>query len=215
MAAVIDILREEHRNIARLLEALDHQIDVFAQVGEPDYDVICGISDYFLEYPDLCHHPKEDIIVDILKRQYPNEIGTVGDLLREHRMIHERAFRFRDMVGALLSATDIARSSVVNAARQFIEAERRHMEREEEHFLPLAERVLTPEDWSNIEGRLANGRDPLFGERVEKRFNNLRECLLAWEREYRTGQDALASGTPKSAEGCHLIFIPDIKGTQR
>ena len=112
----------------------------------------------------------------------------------------EEQSMLRDTVGALLSATDIARSSVVNAARQFIEAERRHMEREEEHFLPLAERVLTPEDWSNIEGKLANGRDPLFGSRVEKRFNNLRERLLAWEREYRTGQDALASETPKSAE---------------
>jgi hemerythrin-like domain-containing protein len=63
------------------------------------------------------------------------------------------------------------------------------MQKEEQHFLPLAEQVLSSADWSQIELELAGGRDPLFGERAEERFKNVRERLLAWEQEYRTGEE--------------------------
>ena len=187
MAAVINTLREEHRNIARLLDVLDHQIGVFAEGGKPDYDIITGIAEYFLDYPDLCHHPKEDIVFARLSEAYPTATVTVGDLLAEHKTLHDRVVRFRFTVNALLGETDIARSAIVGAAYFFIEAERRHMQAEEKLFFPLAEQLLTPLDWSLIEGKLADGRETLFGERVDERFKNVRERLLAWESEYRTG----------------------------
>jgi hemerythrin-like domain-containing protein len=189
MATVIETLREDHRNTGRLLAALEHQIEVFAQAGAPDYDVIVGIAEYFLEYPDRCHHPKENVIFDQLKSKYPQEASTVGNLLGEHRSLHEQTLQFRQTVSALLNDTDIPRDAVVNVARLFIETERRHMQKEEEHFLPLAEQVLTKADWSHIEGALAYVRDPLFGGLVEQRFSRVRERLLAWEREYRIDQD--------------------------
>src|SRR5471032_2731729 len=100
MAAVIETLREDHRNIGRLLAALERQIEVFAQAGSPDYDVVVGIAEYFLEYPDRCHHPKENIIFDQLNREYPEQASTVGNLLNEHRLLHEQTLRFRQTVGA-------------------------------------------------------------------------------------------------------------------
>src|SRR5208283_3252798 len=131
------------------------------------YDVIGGVSAYFLEYPDLCHHPKEDVVFSRLAAAHPRETADLRDLLQDHVAVHDRAVRFGDTIRELLNDTDIARSTVVEAARAFIETERRHMEREEQRFFPLAERLLTPVDWAHIEGDLASGRDPLFGERVE------------------------------------------------
>jgi hemerythrin-like domain-containing protein len=103
-----------------------------------------------------------------------------------HRKTAESARRFRDTVYALLDNAEIARETVVNAARGFIEGERRHMAMEEERFFPLAEARLTPEDWLRIESDLVTGRDPLFGDRVEAEFEGLRKRLLAWEEECRT-----------------------------
>src|SRR5665213_712847 len=170
MAIVIEALRDDHRNIRRLLDALERQIEVFALAGTPDYDVIVGIAEYFLEYPDRCHHPTENMIFDQLNREYPQQALTVENLLSEHRLMHEQAWHFRHSVSALHNDADIARDTVVNAARLFIETERRHMQWEEEHFLPLAEQVLTVADWSHIKGALGYIRDPLFGGRVEQRF---------------------------------------------
>ena len=80
MVTVIYTLREEHRNIARLLNALEHQIEIFARAGAPDYDVIRGIAEYFLDYPDRCHHPKEDVVFDRLCARFPRDAGVVGFL---------------------------------------------------------------------------------------------------------------------------------------
>jgi hemerythrin-like domain-containing protein len=184
MAMLIDVLREEHRNMARLLDALEHQVETFATGGAPDYDVVLGVADYFLDYPDLCHHPKEDLIFARLHERHALQASTLGDLLAEHHAIHLQARRFRDTVGMLLNDTDIARSVIVEAARTFITAERRHMRREEDYFLPLAERLLTQPDWSVIETQLKQSADPLFGDAIEARFKALAERLVAWEREY-------------------------------
>ena len=167
VVTVIYTLREEHRNIARLLNALEHQIEIFAQAGAPDYDVIRGIAEYFLDYPDRCHHPKEDVGLRPLVRALSAGRGkALGDLATEHRKTAESAPRFRDTVYALLDNAEIARETVVNAARGFIEAERRHMAMEEEQFFPLAEARLTPEDWLRHRVRSRYGtRPPLRGPR--------------------------------------------------
>jgi hypothetical protein len=54
---------------------------------------------------------------------------------------------------------------------------------EEASFLPLAERLLEPEDWRAIEAELTTRADPVFGDRVETVFRTLSERLLAWEAE--------------------------------
>ena len=183
MGSLIDTLRDEHRNIGRLLDALEHEVDVFAAEGAPDYDVVEGVADYFLDYPERCHHPKEDAVFERLAMVAPMEAALIGDLPAEHMALRERAWLFRQTIRALLGDTDIARDAIVAAARAFITSERRHMEVEEERFLPLAARLLGPADWAAIESGLTHRPDPLFGGETEARFRKLGERLLAWERE--------------------------------
>ena len=185
MASVVEALREEHRNIARLLDALEHQTKMLAGATGPDYEILQGIANYFCNYPDRCHHPKEDAVLKRLRARHPEEAAAIGDLAREHRDAAARAHRFRDNVHALFRDAVMPRDTIVGAARSFIEAERRHMRMEEEHFFPVAEKKLAPEDWQSIEEQLRKERDPLFGERVEEEFSWLRERLLAWEGEHR------------------------------
>lgn len=187
MAAIIQALKEEHRNIARLLDALSHQIEVFAEAGDPDYDIVLGVADYFIDYPDQCHHPKENLVYARLRHAHPQEAEGLFDLVAEHRQVHERVVRFHETIDLLLGQSDIARASIVAAARDFIALEREHMQKEEAQVLPLAERVLTAEDWAQIEAALAERRDPLFGDRAEQNFAALRERLLAWEAEFGRG----------------------------
>ena len=182
MAKVIDALREEHRNLARLLRALEHQVAIFDDGGAPDYDVIVGVADYFLDYPDRCHHPKEEVIVRRLRAMHPAEASEF-DLTREHSNMHELAVGFRQTVAELLADTDIPRQEIVDAAYEFIDHQRRHMFHEEASFLPLAERVMSADDWQAIDAELGTRADPVFGGRVEAMFRTLSERLLAWEAE--------------------------------
>jgi len=185
MTTLIEAVRQDHRDISRLLEALEHQVDVFAAARDPDYDVILGIADYFLEYPDACHHPKEERIFQRLRETHPQAADRVGDLTREHAAIHNHTRQFQYTVNVLLNDAEIARETIVQSARSFIAAERAHMQREEDRFLPLAEHLLTENDWAQIEAELAKRADPLPARRAEARFEKLRTRLLTWEQEFQ------------------------------
>jgi hypothetical protein len=67
MAYVIEILRQEHRNIEKLLRVLEQELNVFSRGERPDYEVVLAAIDYFKAYPDACHHPKEDMIFERLR----------------------------------------------------------------------------------------------------------------------------------------------------
>jgi hemerythrin-like domain-containing protein len=62
MSWVIEILCQEHRNIEKLLCVLERELSVFDRGERPNYEVVVAIIDYFKDYPDSCHQPKEDMI---------------------------------------------------------------------------------------------------------------------------------------------------------
>jgi hemerythrin-like domain-containing protein len=182
LATVVDVLLEEHRTFVRLLKAVEHQIAVFSGGGEPDYDVVLGAAEYFLDFPDRCHHPKEDAILARLRDLHPVEAAGIGDLFADHQKLHELVHAFRETVGLLLIGKDIARNAIVAAAQDFVMKKRRHLLGEEDQFLPLANALLTPLDWSAIEVELTQRQEPLLG-LAEAKFGTLSEKLLAWEAE--------------------------------
>jgi hemerythrin-like domain-containing protein len=186
MTTILQTLRQEHRNIARLLDALEHQVEILAEGKRPDYDLLQNIATYFCDYPDRCHHPKEDAVFRRLQTKCPEQAAKVGDLASEHRSTAARVRRFRDNIQALFRDHVMPLSTLVSAAHTFIESERHHMHMEETIFFPVAESKLEPEDWQSIESTLTDARDPLFGEVVEKEFLSLLDRLLAWESEYRS-----------------------------
>lgn len=180
---VTEALREDHREIAGLLRALERQIDIFARAETPDYDIVVGVADYFLQYPDRCHHPKEDLIVAKLVESHPEAVDGVGDLIDEHRDLHQRVVRFREAVAGLLNGSDAPRAAIIDAARDFIAAQRRHMRDEEELLFPAADRVLTPDDWADIENRLSRRADLASGPWMEDMFRAVSAKLLRWQTE--------------------------------
>jgi len=181
LANVIDALREEHRNMARLLNALEHQIEVTALAGAPDYQLILGIAEYFCDYPDCCHHPKENAMLEQLCIKFPREAEPMGYLTWEHIDTHQRVIRFRRIVDELIHEAIIPRAVVVNVARGFVNAERRHMRIEEERFFPVAEKCLAEEDWSCIDQRITKICGPLLLNHAENEFKGISERLLKWE----------------------------------
>jgi hemerythrin-like domain-containing protein len=59
---IIERLSREHRNIERLLVILEHELDIFDRGARPDYEVIRAIISYFEVYPEVYHHPQEDLL---------------------------------------------------------------------------------------------------------------------------------------------------------
>jgi len=190
VAEVIDRLQREHRNIAKLLDALEHQLAVFDTAETPDYDVLAGIGDYFTAFPDRCHHPKEDLILRKLRERDPEAVEIVGDLEAEHERIATLARHFQEAVQNVLGEAEVSRDAFDAVARHFIKDQRRHLQMEEERFFPLALEKLTAEDWAEIDARITDEKDPVFGADTSAEFAALRNELLSWEEEDEAEEDS-------------------------
>ncbi len=186
MTRLIDVLREEHRNIEKLLGVLEQELGVFDRRERPDYETLQAVVDYFAEYPARCHHPKEDMIVDVLRMRDPAVARAAGDIETDHRQEGERLRRLAETIENVRTGGELPRQAVDQVVRDFIAHERRHIEAEERALFPAAVRVLRPADWARIDARMSDARDPLFNTTVEQKFRALAEKILQWEQENET-----------------------------
>ena len=183
MTYMIEVLRQEHWNIESLLRVLEQELRVFERGDRPDYEVILAVINYFRDYPDSCHHPKEDLIVGKLKARDPLAAATIGDLEAEHREGAKRLRRVALAVERVLSDQDVLRQTVNDIIRDFIKHERQHMAMEERVVFPAALNSLRPEDWADIAEKLVDRNDPFYQLASEEKFNNLRRSILDMEEE--------------------------------
>jgi hemerythrin-like domain-containing protein len=165
----IRILKDEHRSISAVLLGLKH----LAQLAQdphlkPHFQVFRSMLRYIDEYPERLHHPKEDehLFARLLQRA-PETRGLVEDLKQEHV---KGAQLVRDLERGLLFFEE----GWPQGAREFLAAvdayaefHWNHMRKEEAELLPLAERYLSAEDWSEIGAAFARNADALAG--VEER----------------------------------------------
>ena len=180
---IIEVLREEHRNIEKLLRVLERELSVFDRGDRPDYEVVLSVIDYFKNYPDKCHHPKEDIIVAMFKARDPVAAAAIGDLEAEHREGARRLRRVGLAIERVLSDQDLLRQTVDDIIRDFINHERQHMAMEERVIFPAMLKTLQPEDWADIALQLAARYGPLSQPDFEEKFSTLRRNILAMEEE--------------------------------
>ena len=121
---IIELLSREHRNIEKLLDVLDRELEVFDRGDRPDYEVIRAVISYFEVYPELYHHPQEDLVFAKLILRDPAEAAKIGDLRREHRKGAERLRRVAQAVDKVLADRELLREDVDHIIRDFIENER-------------------------------------------------------------------------------------------
>jgi hemerythrin-like domain-containing protein len=189
MPQALDLLRQEHRNVASLLRTLERQIVEFQNGKRPDYDLIRAILDYLLSFPDVCHHPKEDLIFAKLHDRDPRTVERIGDLRSAHQELAARAREFSTGLRAVLEEAEIPREAFTRWARRLIDQERQHIDMEESTFFPDAEKTLTPTDWIELSPLMATADKA--GERLEQ----LHKKILQWQAEDETAADPGPSST--------------------
>jgi len=202
MTKIIEILREEHRNIEELLLVLEQELHVFDRNEQPDYEILQAVISYFQDYPDCCHHPKEDMIFEKLKARDPVAAGSVGDLEAEHQNEGKRLQRVAQMIRSILTHHEVLRPTFDDIMRDFIEHERKHMEMEERVLFPAAVNALQPEDWAGIDAIWSEKKDTMFNVAIEEKCQSLRERILQWERE-KSGGSWITQRTDSHAKNQH------------
>ena len=182
MVEIIEILRQEHRNIEKLLAVMEQELSVFDRGERPDYEVFEAILEFFKMYPDSCHHPKEDVIYEKFKARDPGRAASVADLEAEHREGALRLRRVAQAIDNVLNDQELLRESVDRIVRDFIDNERKHIALEDEVIFPAIIETLQSGDWADIALKIADRYGPPSEADFEEQFSTVRRNILELEQ---------------------------------
>jgi len=178
MPDTLRLLRLEHENQRKLLELIEDQVAT-ADAGAPmDEELLSLACEYFSDYPDRCHHPKEDLVYKLLSKRDPESCAGLRNLLAEHLRLHEHAEAFAEAVRRMREEPQTAEPSAREVIREFTQRYRQHMQDEEERFFRLAEERLLKDDWATLDFVIFDQNDPLFDDAAEERFSALRKRIV-------------------------------------
>ncbi len=178
MSQVMEQLRTDHLNMARLISVLDLEMRTLEGAGTPDFELMLEILDYALNYPELCHHPKEDLVYRKLMERDPVSSEVVQDLLEEHKKLTMMTKEFAELLRGITLDGEVPREKLGALGREYMALNRRHIEREEITVFPLAEKALKDEDWVEIDAAIS-GDDPLFGGEIAAQYLALYNSITA------------------------------------
>lgn len=208
------IISEEHANLWRLATTIDFVAEEIERGSKVDPAFFQSVFDYIEQFVDQSHHPKEDdFLFRLLRLRSLDAAAILDPLQKQHRNGQEN---LRALRGQMMEATKghLAATEFAAALRLYTTELKSCIRTEEKLAMPLARKVLTAEDWAEIDRAFLDNDDPLFGERVKAEFRELfhRIASLAPESVGLGGRTAgrLQPSAPP-AEADVLLRVKDME----
>ena len=176
-AKVLAELRDDHRNMAIMLNLLERESNRIYDGDEPDYELLQDIMHYMTVYPDAVHHPKEDRLYAELKAFRPDLSTGFERITMDHRHIAELSIKLRDDIAAINAGSPIKRNAVVADALRYVNTLRGHMQWEELDLFRRVDEMISMGHDMFDSADFSFQSDPVFGPEVEQNFGRLVENI--------------------------------------
>jgi hemerythrin-like domain-containing protein len=178
--AALDVIRDEHQALAAMLRSLKLLLAQARRENTlPDFAVLRAMLLYVDEFPERLHHPKEsELLFPRLLKRAPELATTLARLDNDHAR-GEAAIR--DVEHALLAFEVMGeprRAAFEQAVDRYVAAYLEHMAVEESEILPAAQRLLTAQDWLELDAAFAANRDPLTGHEPADEYRELFHTIV-------------------------------------
>jgi hemerythrin-like domain-containing protein len=208
----LTIIRHEHGALSAMLRSISLLLAEHRKRKTlPDFSVLRAMLFYVDEFPEKLHHTKESQLLFPKLRQRSSEAAEVLDRLDRDHAGGEHAIRELEhlLLGfEMMGATDQGeerRTRFEEAFAKYITFYLDHMRIEETQILPLCERVLSADDWKELDLAFLQNRDPLVGHEADGIYRDLfKKILMALPAPLGLGSalEALSgTGLPRQAHG--------------
>lgn len=173
------VIRDEHRSMAAVLNALNRVLEEAAQRDGPDIALVGAVLSYFEQFPERLHHPKEESFLFARLRQRTHECNAlIEQLQQQHAAGASTMADLQRLYAELRAGRSGALPALGESVQRFTQAQWLHMRAEEGLVLPAASRHLTARDWEEIDAAFGTNGDPRFGADEEESFAQLASRLL-------------------------------------
>jgi len=175
MQETLQIIRNEHAALAAMLRSILLLLAEHRRKGTlPDFGALRAMLFYVDEFPEKRHHRKEsELLFPRLRARTPMSRELLDRLDDDHGR-GER--KIRNVEHALLAFEimgESRREQFETAMERYVEFYLAHMALEEREILPLAVRVLTRDDWDDLDAAFGANRDALAGAEPEEEYRKL------------------------------------------
>lgn len=182
---ILRITRDEHGAVFAVMRFIDMSLADHRRHATPiDFTALRAMLFYVNEFLENIHHRKESALLFPMLRARSGELVAVLDTLdRDHARSHD-AVRELDQELLALEMTTEAPNDPSRLLRfeqlmmQYIASYLEHTHIEESLVLPMAERVLTTEDWAELDTAYVLDRDRLTGCAADDMFHPLFNRIL-------------------------------------
>ena len=160
-------LRKEHEAILYVLQILDKMMQSDSS-GPETMLRYYGEMVYFLKiFADKCHHGKEEnyLFKELVNKGVPNEGGPVGAMLQEHAKGRE----YIAQMGRSLDNKDI--NGFNNAAVQYRDLLRQHIEKENNVLFMMADKVIDEQEQNLLFEQFEQHEENVIGHGVHKKLH--------------------------------------------
>ncbi|MGQ0523213.1 MAG: hemerythrin domain-containing protein [Betaproteobacteria bacterium] len=167
-------IKQEHHTLSVVVEMAQRLLaDIERQHAVPDFALFAAALLYIDDFPDRCHHPKEDkYLFDALRRRTTAFDSVLDELQADHvRSSQMLTYMERALVRYQAGRVD-GLSRFKDAVDAYAVLLSQHM-RSEEELLDRARDILTEEDWQRIAAAFEANDDPMTGANGREEFRKL------------------------------------------
>ncbi len=161
----LQIIQDEHAALAAMLRSLSMMVERGPD-DEPErfFDVLRAMLFYVDEFPERLHHTKEsNLLFPRVVRLAPETMDAIIQLEKDHAKSEAGVRELQHLLLAWELLGDSRRAAFEEATARYISAYLAHMHLEETAILPAAQRVLSDDDWKELDAAFATNCDPLTG----------------------------------------------------
>jgi len=159
------VIRDEHRAMRVMLHSM-HQLIRQGPADDPArfFGCLRAMLLYIDEYPERLHHPKEtELLFPKVASRRPAVRSVIERLDVDHERSEQAVKRLMHLLVGWEFLGEARRAVFEETFAHYRAAYLEHMDVEEQEILPVAQKVLTPEDWELVDGAFEANRDPLTG----------------------------------------------------
>jgi hemerythrin-like domain-containing protein len=173
--ASLRIIREEHQALAAMLRSILMMLAHHRRHGTlPDFATLRAMLFYVDEFPEQRHHRKEtELLFPKLRARTPLARQLLDRLDDDHARGEQKIRELEHELLGFEMMGESRRARFEAAAERYVDFYLGHMGTEEHEILPLAERVLTAQDWSELDEAFTANRDPLTGHEPTDEYREL------------------------------------------
>ncbi len=174
-----EILSGEHRVIEKVLECLETMADLCENRGTLDFQDAADAISFFQTFADRCHHGKEEahLFPAMEAKGYSRDGGPTGVMLHEHE---QGRILIRRMAARLAAASDGdrgAQAEFIEAAREYVELLRQHIQKEDHCLFAMADRAFDDQDQQRLLDAFERVEREHAGEGTHEKYLQLARIL--------------------------------------